>query len=133
MDLDPPECAVLIVEDEPLIRMMAADAFEQAGVSCIEAGDADQALIQLRQHSEIGVLFTDVNMPGSMDGMALATAVHDLDPRIELIVTSGRRAFSNDELPDSGTFLAKPYSLVRLVEVVRRKIASHARGRANQD
>jgi DNA-binding NtrC family response regulator len=132
MSLDRPDCAVLVVEDEPLIRMVAAHAFEQAGVSCFEAGDADEALVQLQKHPEIGVLFTDINMPGSMDGMTLATAVHDRDPQMELIVTSGRRTYSSGELPDSGTFLAKPYSLIRLVEVVMGKIVSHARGKRDQ-
>jgi CheY-like chemotaxis protein len=88
--------------------MVAADAFEQAGVPFFEAGDAEEALIQLERHAEIGVLFTDINMPGTMDGMALATAVHKQHPGIELIVTSGRRLYSDDELPDSGTFISKP-------------------------
>jgi DNA-binding NtrC family response regulator len=126
MSLTHCEYAVLVVEDEPLIRMVAADAFEQAGIAFFEAGDADEALIQLEEHSEIGVLFTDINMPGSMDGMALATAVHAQHPKIELIVTSGRHAYSDDELPDSGTFMPKPYKHARLIEVVKGKLASCA-------
>jgi DNA-binding NtrC family response regulator len=131
MTLDQQNCAVLVVEDEPLIRMVAADAFEQAGVPYVEAGDADEALLKLKRHSEIGVLFTDINMPGSMDGMALATAVHERHPEIELIVTSGRHVYSDDELPDSGTFIAKPYISDRLIEVVKAKLASLARRKAS--
>jgi DNA-binding NtrC family response regulator len=124
---------VLLVEDEPLIRMLAVDAFEHAGLRCFEAGDADEAIIKLRQHSEICVLFTDINMPGSMDGIALATAVHKQHPGIELIVTSGRRLYSDDELPDSGTFISKPYKCARLIEIVRGKLASFASRKAAQN
>jgi DNA-binding NtrC family response regulator len=129
MDLNRSDFAVLVVEDEPLIRMVAADALKQAGVSCFEACDAEEALAQMRKHSEIGVLFTDINMPGDMDGMTLANHVHSSDPEMELIVTSGRRNYSDNELPDSGTFLPKPYSVSCLLEIVRRKIAARARGK----
>lgn len=124
------KCAVLIVEDEPLIRMVAAEVFEQEGVPYFEAGDADEALDKLAHHPEIAVLFTDINMPGTMDGIALAIAVHAHEPQIELIVTSGRRFYSDSELPDSGTFLAKPYRLSALIGVVRAKLASFTRRQA---
>lgn len=118
---------MLIVEDEPLVRMMAAYVIEQEGVPYVEAGDADEALGKLAQHPEIGILFTDVDMPGSMDGVALASTVHDQDSEIEIIVTSGRHIYSDDELPDSGTFIAKPYGESTLIDVVRAKLASSKR------
>jgi len=121
---------VLLVEDEPLIRMAAADAFEDASVPCFEAGDADEALIKLSQHPEICVLFTDINMPGSMDGMGLAMVVREQHPEIELIVTSGKCAYSNSDLPGSGTFLPKPYFGARLIELVKEKLASFAERRS---
>jgi CheY-like chemotaxis protein len=121
--LDQPDYAVLLVEDEPIIRMVAAYALEDAGLRCFEAENADEAFIKLAQHSDIRLLFTDINMPGSMDGLALAAAVHERHPNIELIVTSGRRFYRDDELPDDGTFIPKPYRAERLIEVVRRKLA----------
>lgn len=124
--LDQPDYAVLLVEDEPIIRMVTADALEDAGLRCFEAENADEAFIKLAKHSDIRVLFTDINMPGSMDGLALAAAVHERHPNVELIVTSGRRFYRDDELPDHGTFIPKPYRSERLIELVRRKLAPSA-------
>ena len=85
-------------------------------------GDADQALETLALHPLIGVLFTDVNMPGEMNGIELAEQVNKLRPDVGLIVTSGAMSLSDEELPDHGTFLAKPYQTRRLVELVAEKL-----------
>lgn len=77
MALDQSECAVLLAEDEPMIRMLAVGTLEQAGVQSFEASDAQEALSQLEQHSNIAVLFTDISMPGTMDGTGLAAVVHE--------------------------------------------------------
>lgn len=114
--------AVLVVEDEALVRLVAVDALSDCGVPTLEAGDADEALGLLERHPEIGLVFTDVHMPGGTDGLGLAERVHELWPGIELIVTSGRRRLLDRELPDDGTFLAKPYSPAHLVELVRQKM-----------
>ncbi|MGW8280230.1 response regulator [Sphingomonas aurantiaca] len=110
---------VLVVDDEPFIRMNAMDMLEDAGFSVLEAADADDALSVLAKHPEIGVLFTDINMPGTMDGLDLARRVHELRPAVHLIITSGKVRPSVAEIPDSGKFIEKPYQqdkFIRLIE-----------------
>lgn len=113
---------VLVVEDEPLVRMVAADAIVESGVMAWEAGDAREALRLLDEHPRIGLIFTDVNMPGDMDGLKLAEKVNGDRPEMKLIVTSGQVRVSDWKLPDHGTFLPKPYHTDRLVHLVREKL-----------
>lgn len=113
---------VLVVEDEPLVRMAAADALVDRGIMAWEAGDAREALHVLQEHPRIGVVFTDVNMPGQPDGVGLAEEVSARHPDIGLIVTSGAVRITDNDLPDHGTFLPKPYSAERLLEVVEQKL-----------
>ena len=113
---------VLVVEDEPLVRMAAADALVDRGIMAWEAGDASEALHLLEERPRIGLVFTDVNMPGHPDGLGLAREVSVRRPDVELIVTSGAVHVNNDELPDHGVFLRKPYSEQELVAVVERKL-----------
>jgi DNA-binding NtrC family response regulator len=122
-----PPTEVLIVEDEPLTRMVAADAISDSGLPIREAGDAMEALKILKQNSDIGILFTDIDMPGPMNGLGLAEQVHVNRPEVELIVTSGATTLQDSDLPDSGTFLPKPYHMTRLLEVVKHKLANHGR------
>ena len=112
---------VLVVEDEPLVRLVAVELIEDAGWRAIEAADAADALTALSAHPHVRVLFTDINMPG-MDGLELARCVHGMYPDIELVVTSGKRALADIELPDDGTFLAKPYDAQKLVSVIGSKL-----------
>src|ERR671921_998263 len=101
---------VLLVEDEPLVRMTAADELDDAGFRVLEAKNADEALVVLEAHSdEVQVLFTDVNMPGSMDGMALAERVYERWPHVLLLISSGYARPHPDEIPDHGRFVPKPY------------------------
>lgn len=112
---------VLVVDDEPLIRMNAADMLADAGWSAIEAADADEALDLLHSHPEVTVLFTDINMPGSMDGLDLARRVHDLRPDVHLVITSGKLRLGRAELPGEGRFIGKPYherQFIALIEAV---------------
>jgi CheY-like chemotaxis protein len=81
---------VLIVEDEMMLRMRAVDIVEDAGFSPIEAVSADEALSILESRSDISLLFTDIQMPGSMGGLKLAHAVHDRWPAIKIILVSGQ-------------------------------------------
>lgn len=101
---------VLLVEDEPLVRMTAADELEEAGFHVLEAANADVALQVLEAvAAEVQVLFTDVDMPGSLNGMALAEHVNAKWPHIMLLISSGYSAPDPSEIPDHGHFVAKPY------------------------
>lgn len=113
---------VLVVEDEPFVRMVAADALTERGIMAWEASDAGEALEVLADHPNIGLVFTDVNMPGEMDGLGLAHEVSRLRPDVTLIVTSGAVTVADSDLPDSGTFLAKPYPTDRLVQIVEQQL-----------
>jgi CheY-like chemotaxis protein len=110
---------VLVVEDELLVRMTAVDELEETGFQVLEATNADEALKILEAHSdEVQVLFTDVHMPGSMDGMELAEEVHRRWPHILLLISSGRAQPDPDEIPDHGRFLPKPYYGATLVHSI---------------
>ncbi|WP_425286904.1 response regulator [Microvirga vignae] len=111
---------VLVVEDEPLVRMTAADELEEAGFQVLEAANADVALIVLEARSaEVQVLFTDVDMPGAMDGLALADEVHRRWPHILLLISSGYARPRPDEIPDDGHFVPKPYRGATIVRHIR--------------
>jgi YesN/AraC family two-component response regulator len=101
---------VLIVEDEVIIRMNALDAVRAAGFEAIEAANADEAIEILEARDDIRIVFTDINMPGSMDGLKLAAAVRGRWPPIEFVVTSGHHAPTAGELPERARFISKPYS-----------------------
>lgn len=109
---------VLVVEDEALVRMHGADIFEEAGYSVIEAASADEAVAILEQAPEVRLLFSDVDMPGSMDGLALAELVHARWPDIRLVITSGHRKLADADLPDDGRFVPKPYTSDSVLEEV---------------
>ena len=113
---------VLVVEDKPLVRIVAADALADRGIMAWEAGDAEEALQTLERHPRIGVVFTDINMPGEMDGLRLAHEVTTIRPDVKIIVTSGARTIESGDLPDHGTFLPKPYATQRLVNIVAAKL-----------
>ena len=105
---------VLLVEDEPLTRMDACQGLQAAGFEVIDAPDAETAMALLRTRRDIAVLFTDVQMPGDMDGLALARAVHALRPDIKILVTSGGLKLRDEDLPDHGCFVPKPYVVDRV-------------------
>ncbi len=105
---------ILLVEDEPLTRMDACSGLQEAGFEVIDAPDAATALELLRSRRDVAVLFTDVQMPGDMDGLDLARAVHALRPDIKILVTSGGLRLSDADLPDDGRFVPKPYEVERV-------------------
>jgi len=111
--------AVLIVEDEPLVRFCAAQIVQEAGFAVIEAANADEAIAILESRRDIRVVFTDMHMPGSMDGLRLAHAVRDRWPPIKIIVTSGREWVGPHDLPDGGRFFAKPYDPGEIKDTLR--------------
>jgi CheY-like chemotaxis protein len=100
---------VLVVEDEPLLRMAAVDLVEEAGFQAIEANNADEAVRLLEARNDIRIVFTDIDMPGSMDGLKLAAAVRHRWPPISIIVVSGHRKPESKELPIGSIFFSKPY------------------------
>jgi CheY-like chemotaxis protein len=115
---------VLVVEDEPLLRMLAVEAVEAAGFVAIEARHADEAVAVLESRSDISVLFTDIDMPGSMDGLKLAHAVRGRWPPIKILVVSGKVRLQPSELPSSSRFVPKPYRAAVMVEELRSLIGS---------
>jgi DNA-binding NtrC family response regulator len=118
--LDAGHDTILIVEDEVLIRIIAADALEESGFKVLEAGNATEALGILDDHDEVAVLFTDINMPGDMDGLALARHVSHQRPEIKVVVTSGKQWLDSSSLPDDGVFLPKPYRASQLAAAMAR-------------
>lgn len=100
---------ILVVEDEPLQRMMAVDLVERAGFEAVEASSADEAVSILETRLDIRLVFTDIDMPGGMDGMKLAASIRDRWPPIELIIISGKRRPTLEDLPARGVFFEKPY------------------------
>jgi CheY-like chemotaxis protein len=110
---------VLVVEDEFLVRMNAVSLLEEAGFSVIEAGSADDAIALLESRQDIRIVFTDINMPGSMDGLRLAHAIRRRWPPVQLVLTSGHMRVRNDDMPEGGRFLGKPYDGTELVRMVR--------------
>ncbi|WP_425493270.1 response regulator [Microvirga zambiensis] len=111
---------MLVVDDAPILRMNAVDMFEDAGLEVLEATDADAAAWLLETHGlKVAALFTDIHMPGSMDGLDLTRVVYKRWPHILPVVTSGRARLCDDEIPDSGRFIDKPYRLSEVVGVIR--------------
>ncbi len=111
---------VLVVEDEPLLRMMAVDLVEDAGFEVVEAANADEAVKILEARTDIRIVFTDIDMPGSIDGMMLASAVRDRWPPIEIIITSGHRQISDRALPERSVFFPKPYDSSKITATLHR-------------
>jgi two-component system, response regulator PdtaR len=109
---------VLIVEDEPIVRLDAIDTLTHAGFRVIEAANADEAIAILESRDDIRVVVTDIQMPGSMDGLKLAATIGSRWPPIALIVTSGRICVEKQDLPERGRFLPKPYSGAGLVDAI---------------
>jgi DNA-binding NtrC family response regulator len=112
---------ILVVEDDTLIRMVGADLIADAGFHVLEAASADEALAIL-EGAQVELLFSDIDMPGSMDGLALAEVVHKRWPCVKLLLTSGHHKLPDSEVPDHGHFVAKPYDHDRLVDQIRKQL-----------
>jgi CheY-like chemotaxis protein len=107
----------MVVEDEPLIRDLVAEELEVAGYTIIIAKDADQAIAILEARQDIHLVFTDINMPGSMDGLKQAAAVRDRWPPVHIIITSGK--IRPLEIPANALFIPKPYVAENVVAAMR--------------
>src|SRR3954468_14613146 len=114
---------VLVVEDENLVRMSALDMVEEAGFEAIAASNADEAIRILESRNDIRAVFTDIQMPGSMDGLRLARVVRDRWPPVALIVTSGHAHVEETDLPTGGRFLSKPYQQAKIEGLLRQLIS----------
>ena len=109
----------LIVEDDPLLRMLAVEVVEEAGFVALEANDADEAVTLLQTRPDISLLFTDIDMPGSMDGLNLAHAVRDRWPPVKILIVSGKVRMQPSELPSNSCFVGKPYQTAAMVAELR--------------
>ena len=115
---------VLLVEDEALLRALTSDRLREEGFRVIEAAAAAEAIALLEQYPQIDVLFTDLNMPGPVDGLGLATQMRRSRPHLHVIMTSGRWAGANAEIPEGAMFLQKPYSLQAVARLIKALVKS---------
>ncbi len=112
------KAVVLIVEDEPVVRFSTLDVLEEVGYSVLEAANADEAMVLFRNRPDIDIVFTDINMAGTMDGMLLAQRIRAIRPSIGIIITSGVVNLDPMLLPTSTVFLPKPYGHDRLLTAI---------------
>jgi len=110
-----PAGSILVVEDEALLRMMAMDMFEDAGFTVFSACSGEEGVRMLADNASIDGLFTDVEMPGSVSGLALARIAHELHPHVAITVVSGRATPSAADLPPGARFVGKPYDTQAVV------------------
>jgi CheY-like chemotaxis protein len=115
----PNKPVVLVVEDDFLLRMDAANIIKDAGFDVLEASNADEAIAILESRNDVAVVFTDIQMPGSMDGLKLARAVRGRWPPIKIVTTSGQCVVEASDLPEGGRFLPKPYSPMQVSGLLR--------------
>jgi CheY-like chemotaxis protein len=113
---------VLVVEDEMLLRMRAVDMVEDAGFTSVEAVDADEAVAILESRSDIALLLTDIQMPGTMDGLGLAHSVHERWPPIKIILVSGQLKLANIDIPADSRFFGKPLEAKDLIAEMQSMI-----------
>ena len=111
--------AILVVEDEPLLNLDISDALSAKGYEVIAVTNADDAIKALEFRHDIHTIFTDIDMPGSMDGLKLAAAVRDRWPPVNIIVTTGMKPPRHNDLPARSLFIAKPYRNAEVLEAVR--------------
>lgn len=114
---------ILIVEDEPLLRIDTVDMVEDEGFEAFEASNADDALLLLEKNPQINVMCTDIDMPGSMDGLALAMLVRQRWPGIAIVVVSGHKKPGEADLPSDGRFVPKPYVKTAIMSALRATIS----------
>jgi len=113
---------VLVVEDEMLLRLRAVDMVEDAGYTSVEAVDADEAVAILESRSDIALLLTDIQMPGSMDGLKLAHWVHERWPPIKIILVSGQLKLTTIDIPANSRFFGKPLEAGEMIAQMQKMI-----------
>jgi DNA-binding NtrC family response regulator len=115
---------VLVVEDEFLVRLYASEAIRDAGYEAIEAGNAETAIDILERRDDVGAVFTDINMPGTMNGVELAKLVSQRWPMVRVVLTSGRRILRDADLPKDSCFIPKPYTPLQIEQVLSELLSS---------
>lgn len=120
--LPPPKQTALVVEDDPIIRLLVVEVIQDTNFEVIEAMSADEAITILESRLDIRLVFTDIDMPGTLDGMKLAACIRDRWPPIEIIVTSGHYFPKGGELPERAVFISKPYLFTKVVEKLREMV-----------
>ena len=120
--MEEPRPLILVVEDNALIRWSAVDIAEEAGFAVLEAADATAAIKILESRPDVRLVFTDIEMPGSMDGIRLAHYVRDRWPPIKFLVVSGKVIIKEGQLPEGAKFLPKPYDHHRIADALRRML-----------
>jgi two-component sensor histidine kinase/ActR/RegA family two-component response regulator len=123
---NPSSPTVLVVEDEMVLRMRAVDIVEDAGFNSIEAVNADEALGILESRSDISLLFTDIQMPGTLDGLKLAHAVHKRWPAIKIILVSGQVDLSSADKPADSRFFGKPLETEQMISEIQDMVGAGA-------
>lgn len=116
----PARPVVLVVEDQPILRIMAVDLAEDAGFEVIDTASADEAVRILETRLDIRIVFTDIDMPGGLDGMKLAALIRNRWPPIEIIITSGKRMPRPEDMPARGLFFQKPYRSEEVARTMQR-------------
>ncbi|MDM9646829.1 response regulator [Rhizobium sp. S163] len=114
---------VLVVEDEPLLRLAGIDLVEAAGYEAVAASDATEAVAILESRDDIRIVFTDVDMPRGVDGMRLAAIIRDRWPPIKVIVVSGHIDDPGNVIPAETVFFSKPYREEQIVETIRQMLS----------
>jgi len=117
MTTNPP--VILVVEDDPFLRMVAVDLLMEAGFDTLEAPDAGFAIGILEKRADITFVFTDIDMPGEMDGLKLAACIRDRWPPIHIVITSGHKSPQISDLPLGSRFIAKPYNVDHVTSTLR--------------
>jgi DNA-binding NtrC family response regulator len=113
---------ILIVEDDPLLKLLTLDIVAEAGFDVLGADNADEAISMLERRADIVMLLTDINMPGSMDGLKLSHVAHSRWPHIKIVVVSGRADVSVADLPVDGHFFRKPYHADAMISAIQSLI-----------
>lgn len=126
-----PDCSsptVLIVEDEALIRMFASDITAEAGFRVVEVSNADEAMAAIEADPSIGIVFTDIHMAGSMDGLAMSHVVRGRWPPMKFLIVSGHRKVEQGQLPAESKFFSKPYDEAEIVSALHSLAADWSAG-----
>ena len=115
---------ILVVEDEALVRTLLVDVLVDAGFAVLSARNADEAIKILESRADVRVVVTDINMPGSMDGLKLAAAVRDRWPPVRIIITTARQKPESTDMPSESAFIRKPYDPDAMLSIVKRQLAA---------
>lgn len=119
----PDQISSLVVEDEAMLLLDVVEQLQAEGYRVYEATNADAAIDLLEAHRDIRLIFTDIDMPGSMDGLKLAAAVRDRWPPVKIIVTSGHHIVDIADIPDGSVFFSKPYHHAAVADSMREMLS----------